>query len=96
MAGGAKPPRNVAATISENRAVANKFTSTFYSGTSEGMKNVELLKIGVIFMRTNHLYPQQIALHNKLLGKKERKEWCSWFSLFNIIFLLLRDLLRIC
>lgn len=39
---------------------------------------------------------QQIALHNKLLGKKERKEWCSWFSLFNIIFLLLRDLLRIC
>ena len=34
--------------------------------------------------------------YNKLLGKKERKEWCSWFSLFNIIFLLLRDLLRIC
>ena len=24
------------------------------------------------------------------------EEWCSWFSLFNIIFLLLRDLLRIC
>ena len=33
MAGGAKPPRNVAATISENRAVANKSTSTvFYKG----------------------------------------------------------------
>ena len=59
MAGGAKPPRNVAAIFSENRAVANKSTSTFYSVPSEDMKNVELLKIGVIFMRTNHLYTQQ-------------------------------------
>ena len=59
MAGGAKPPRNVATIILENRAVANKSTSTFYSGPSEDMKNVELLKIGVIFMRPNHLYTQQ-------------------------------------
>ena len=92
MAGGAKPPRNVATIILENRAVANKSTSTFYSGPSEDMKNVELLKIGVIFMRPNHLYSQQIALH-KLLGKKEM---VFMVSLFNIIFLLLRDLLRIC
>ena len=59
MAGGAKPPRNVAVIITENRVVANKSSSTFYSVPSEGMYNVVLLKIGVIFMKTNYLYPKQ-------------------------------------
>ena len=100
MAGGAKPPRNVAAIISENGTIANKPTSTSYSGLSGDMKNVELLKIGIILMITSYLPPQQTLnkwlYTTKTLGKRERKALTIMFSLFNIPFLLLRDLLRIC
>ena len=60
MAGGAKPPRNVAATISENRAVANKSTSTFYGRPSDGYFSVEQLRICCMVMKIKDLTYQQV------------------------------------
>ena len=75
MAGGAKPPRNVAAIISENREIANKSTSTFYGGLSDGYFSVEQLKTRDIVMKIKDLTYQQVlnkSYHTTLHWAKEK------------------------
>ena len=60
MAGGAKPPRNVAAIISENRAVANNPQVHFTAEQVLGVFSDEQLKRYGIAMKIKHLTCQQV------------------------------------
>ncbi|RHK44886.1 hypothetical protein [Segatella sp.] len=71
-----------------------------YCGLSGVYISDELLKIVCIDMITKGLSSQQTLnkwfFSTKSLGKRERQALAVMFSLFNSLFLLLRDLLRKC
>jgi hypothetical protein len=71
-----------------------------YCGLSGVYISDELLKIVCIDMITKGLSSQQTLnkwfFSTKSLGKRERQALVVMFSLFNSLFLLLRDLLRKC
>jgi hypothetical protein len=71
-----------------------------YCGLSGVCISDELLKIVCIDMITKGLSSQQTLnkwfFSTKSLGKRERQTLAVMFSLFNSLFLLLRDLLRKC
>jgi len=71
-----------------------------YCGLSGVYISDELLKIVCIDMITKGLSSQQTLnkwfFSTKSLGKRERQALAVMFSLFNSLFLLLRDLSRKC
>jgi len=71
-----------------------------YCGLSGVYISDELLRMACIGMIVKYLSSQQTLnkwfFSTKSLGKRERQALAVMFSLFNSLFLLLRDLLRKC